>query len=45
MTKHTEPNSQPTRPVPVPVPILDPSPSNWRLPRPGQTPPTWRLSK
>ncbi|MFN9525442.1 hypothetical protein [Ectopseudomonas toyotomiensis] len=43
MTKHTEPNNPPARPAPEP--ILDPSPSNWRLPRPGQTTPSWRLSK
>ncbi|WP_255838260.1 hypothetical protein [Pseudomonas benzenivorans] len=43
MTKHTEAKTQPARPAPVP--LLEPSPSNWRLPRPGQLPPTWRLSK
>ena len=43
MTKHTEPNNRPARPAPEPT--LDPSPSNWRLPRPGQNTPSWRLSK
>lgn len=43
MTKRTEPTNPSNRPAPAP--ILDPSPSNWRLPRPGQTTPSWRLSK
>ncbi|MFG0380751.1 hypothetical protein ACF8C6_07280 [Pseudomonas sp. zbq_18] len=43
MTKHTEGKHQPQ--PPLPVPLLEPSPSNWRLPRPGQTSPSWRLSK
>ena len=43
MTRHT--NSKPQEQRPVPVPLLEPSLSNWRLPRPGQTSPSWRLSK
>ena len=43
MTKHPEVKSPPAQPAPAP--LLEPSLSNWRLPRPGQLPPTWRLSK